>query len=79
MPEADWLWAGFNPPIQHWLSFYLIQKDNKVSQKLCLSLSFMLNSTCYLWVHMTQHITRTSIWTKSLWVRFNPSSSSGVT
>ena len=33
MPEADWLWAGFNPPIQHWLSFYLIQKDNKVSQK----------------------------------------------
>ena len=59
MPEADWLWAGFNPPIQHWLSFHLIQKDNKVSPKLVLLFSFMLNSTCYRWAHMTQHITRT--------------------
>ena len=39
MPEADWLWAGFNPPTQHWLSFYLIQKDNNFFPKT-LSLVF---------------------------------------
>ena len=33
MPEADWLWPGFNPQTQHWLSFYQIQNTAKLIAK----------------------------------------------
>ena len=75
MPGADWMWAGFNPPTQLWLSFY---PDPKRQQNFVSQFPFLLNSISYLWVQ-TQLVLGTDSeyrdLSKSLWVRFNPYSS----
>ena len=47
-PEADWLWARFNPPTQDSLSFYFIKswpKNNKYVSKQTRSNKFLTGKT----------------------------------